>query len=1164
MPIDQNDLTDDGASSGDTRLALRKSAEAALRESAEAALRDFKLNDQQRAAVEHTGGPLIVLAGPGTGKTRVLTARILRLLRDGAEPSSILALTFTVKAAGEMRSRLAEMLGDAAHQVRLITFHALAWRLIGRFSDVLKLPAELRLRDSAETNRILRAIARRERLFAYRASEDHRMIVKQAARFIADCRSAHRSPAEALAAAQAWTDSLRDADHTDPEFQGQAVAAQQFADATQLYALFEKETRQQGLIGYDDALTLACELLGHEAFAGPLIRSEIKHLLVDEFQDVNAAQIEMLRRLAPPRSGVGGSAPDVMVVGDDDQAIYAFRGASTNAFARFMDIYEPARAAAGSAVVTQQRLEINYRSRPMVVRAGQAIIGRSKTRFDPDKTLLPNPLIPEADANADASVEGWTIPGKVDQFGPVVIGLIERDRAASGRAYEQYAVITRNHTMADRIAQSLRLAGIAVDRRHKRTLDDSLGVGCVLNWVQLLIEPGNTNAAQRLLLLPPYSVPHELVAGWVTAYQREQYAMESDDVPQPETTAGAAATTGFLAWLGQRYGNDLPASARSLLESAERLAVPARTLTADRVIESLIHESGVVYSAHNQTDRLELVMDLAAFIRFVRARLPHLEPPADLRAFWAYYNDLPENERTIELDGADDEPERTVSLDYDADNAPEPAGGVTVVTAHASKGLEFDTVFLVDVRPGDGFPSVRNRSDEPLPTPAGFLNSQDEAKADEERRIFYVACTRAERRLVLIAKRRKTKATTSTDFFLELTDQTRGLSVVEQNAESVLDSLELGMNPLADPPLLPDADPMLERIRQRARHERLSAFAALHAAEDAGADADRLAELTMQLSDHARSLAAIRLIERGEHERAADLIAQVDLARQEGLMRLLRRELESRESPFKPMRPPLRLSYSSVSAYYRCPRCFWIARELKIDSGLSPELILGSAVHETLEAHFKAVQRTDAAMDAAMVGADQTTQRLTVEHATRSVRQRLLTRLPAHQPPDPELLDRAQAMVQRAIVELHDGGSEILEIERKFEIPYQTQDNKAITHTITGKFDRLDRMIDGSLRIVDYKTGQPWKSLIDVKSDDAQLGVYALALQHLFGDAPATGEYWLLSTGQRGTLNLAEIRWDRLYQWLDKAINGMLRGEFPRSADCQGICQLLDLDTDLQ
>jgi DNA helicase-2/ATP-dependent DNA helicase PcrA len=1130
---------------------------------AAAALRDFTLDADQLAAVEHADGPLIVLAGPGAGKTRVLTARTLRLLRDGATPESVLVLTFTIKAANEMRQRLAVALGDEALRVHMMTFHALAWRLINRFSDLLGLPAQLRLRDSAETKRLIRTICRREGLFSHRGTQSVAGLARQLAQFIGHCRSANRSPEDALDAARAWGQRLAetdDAHHATAEREAELASARDFADAARLYELFDRTALQQGLIGYDDTLVLARKLLEHRRFAGPIIRGEFRHVLVDEFQDVNEAQIQMLAGLATPGSGPHGGPPDIMVVGDDDQSIYGFRGASAQAFDRFVSLYEddehhPTR-------VTRQRLEINYRSRPIIVQAGQAIIERLLTRFDPDKVLRPNPA-PAAHAEP-GSIEGWTVPRSVEQYASLVARLIEADRAATSRPFSDYAVITRSHARADQIAHTLTLAGIPVDRRKRRDPKDSQAVQLIMDWVRMLVDPGDAGAALRVMLLPPFGVPYEPASRWLADYLRGQQR-DIDPDAGSDRRGGGGEARGFLEWLAQDRASELTDTARVLIETARRVSAFARTQKADRVIETLIHDSGVAALAPEPAARYEMVGDLAALIRFVRARMSHVPAPGDLHAFWAHYNELDESERT--LSDSDEEIESpSLTLDNLAAASGEAPTGVSVVTAHASKGLEFDTVFLIDVQPPTGFPSTKNPADDGrFAAPAGFFASLEQDRHEEERRLFYVACTRARRRLLLIAKHRKSARSSSTNYLDELTQDHPGLEVPINDGGPLLDADQIVPEPEGFS--APESDPWVSAVRQAARRQRSDALAALHVAEHAGDDPDRVEAMLARLNDHARALAAIRQLEQGRHDLAAQHVRAISPECRGPLEALLDRgELRRVASPFQPFAPPLRLSYSAISRYTHCPRCYWIAETLRITEQPTPAMLLGNAVHVALEWYYKRLRALETGDDAGRAASpglwdDDTAGRPAGEPTVAAAMERagrwLRGNTPPHQLTDESLVMQAREMVRVALERLHDPTAEILEVEHKFTFTYHTADDPGNSHTIVGKFDRLDRLPDGRLRIVDYKSRNPTQ----VQKSDPQLGVYALALRSMFGDdAQGVGEYWFLGSGERVQLDFSAIEWKCVHAWLDQAIEGMLAGRFDPGKNCTGLCRQLPLD----
>ncbi|MGP1347696.1 MAG: ATP-dependent helicase [Phycisphaerales bacterium] len=1130
-----------------------------------AALESYGLSEPQRRAVEHDEGALIVLAGPGTGKTRVLTARILRLLRDGASPESVLALTYTTKAAREMRERLGEAIGDGAGRVRLLTFHALAWRLIHRFGDVLGLPARIRLRDSGESARVLRAICRRDGLFALRGGEGSGVLAEQLGRFVHACRSADRSPGEALESAERWIAATAGADESDAEAWGERLEALQFGDAARGYAAFERETREAGLIGYDDSLSLACELLHDRRFAGPVVRGEIRHVLVDEFQDVNPAQITMLRGLAPAGSGAGGGSPDVMVVGDDDQAIYAFRGASARAFERFEEIY----GSAGGRVA-RVRLETNYRSRERVVALGQFVIGLSGSRFDPDKSMVAGPVSGGdgvgdgvgGEGGASGIVEVFTIDGDVKRYASLVGALIQRDRARTGRGFDSYAVIVRANTRAEQIATVLRLAGIPVDRRHRRTPLENPGVQDLLAWIELLLDPGAVGAAQRLLIRPPVLAPADLVGRWIGGYARAGLVVAEDGDADGDGDSEPAGGTerGFYAWALESIG-DLPGGVRTMLETSERLSRSATILPAERAIEAIIHETGLLSSAETPRERAELIADLAGVLRFVRARIDHAPAPGNLAAFWSHYHDMDPRDRTFDGEDGDGEEGGAASLDPDAGVSGEGGGdggggGVTVVTAHSAKGLEFDTVFVVDVRPPHGFPQTRDRSEDGISMPAGF-EGEPEPVIEEERRLFYVACTRAERRLVLIGKARKAERSKSTDFLMELQRESARLSLETMDGTELAAEFDAELEGMGGVVRGGREGVLGERLRIAARRIRHSAFAALHEAEGLGGDERRLDELGGALARHARALAAVRAIERGSPEVAHRLMDSLSESHRDVILSVLRDGedgmggISGIASPFEPMRAPLSLSYSAINEYQRCPRCFWIRRSLGLQSPASDAQVVGTAVHAALESHFRALRSSEAG-DGGGGGPDPA-------RTIRGVRKRVLDATAVHSAPDPALIERAEAMVETALLRMHGRGDEILELEHRFEFVHRTAEDPGTAHRITGRIDRLDRDGDGMLRVVDYKTGMPVKRLLKPKKDDLQMGIYAIALMEMFGGStPAAGEYWLLATGERGRCRLDDLDLDRIRAEIDSAIGGMLAGRFEQGEKCEGICRVLE------
>ncbi len=670
------------------------------------------LNDEQRRAVDHTDGPLIVLAGPGTGKTRVIIHRVERLIRDGAEPEQIVALTFTVKAATELRERLAALVGaSAADRVHAHTFHGFGQRLVRRFGDMLGLPPQPVLIDHAQRKRLARKAARDHALFRSVIADGLDSLIEDALALIDALRHAGKFPVDAVAYAGKWAARLDSPAHglDEPALAAARVEQERFAEIARLYEALDAESRRRGQLTFEDFILLPIRLLREHPAAAAICRDDYRHAVVDEFQDVNAGQIEFLRQLFPPDTR---RPPDLCVVGDDDQSIYLFRGADDRAFEKF----QRAWTNAGQIPLTR-----NYRSEKPVIAVAAAVIGAAATRFAPDKVVL----ISEARENAapapGAAVECVLTDDDTMQFGELISAMIKLDQSARpGRSLRDYAVIARTHTDLGRIHAALSLEDIPARLARGPSALEDRAVLDLLRWVELLADPAAVWAAQWLLTRPPFGVPADRSAGWLLSYGAEWSRHGAGE-------EGRRDPGRFIEWLERTHGGDRPV--RAFLDLHSRLRDGAARADAYRALLEIIRGADVVHAdLPTERDRARRVGFLAEFLRFVHDRLPLLEPPADLRAFWRYYSDLDKPEEAFRTDAAE-------LLDGSAGNgADERPDAVTLLTAHSAKGLEFDTVFLIGLEEGL-MPHSRALA--------------DDDSLEEERRLCYVGMTRAKGTLQL-------------------------------------------------------------------------------------------------------------------------------------------------------------------------------------------------------------------------------------------------------------------------------------------------------------------------------------------------------------------------------------------------------------------------------
>jgi len=1136
------------------------------------------LTPDQRAAVEHDAGPLIVLAGPGTGKTRVIIHRVAHLIEArGVDPASIVAVTYTTKAARQLRERLAALVGhDAADRVNASTFHAFGLRLLRRFGDRLGLPANIDLVDVAQSRRLLTELILTNDLFPRSRGRGVEALVERLECAFGEVTNFGLLPMDCERFAAAWlarvgadgapapSPPVADpAAALDPAaLEAERFEQRDFADIGRAYGLYAQACADRGWITFNDLILLPIRLLREHPSVRAICRNEHRAFIVDEFQDCNPAQIELLRAIAGP-DGQGGG-PEICVVGDDDQAIYAFRGADERAFDRF-DRYWP-----GAKVVA---LGANYRSEPPIIAVGNAVIARSASRFRPDKTIA----FPDGKERREPSgVEGVLLENDF-QDGETIAAMILADREADAlagrppRPFSAYAVICRTHGDLDRIANVLGLEAIPFDRQRERSILDDEGVQDVLAWIEWLVNPRATWAAQRILIRPPFGLPRERVLRWPIEYAAERSRFEAQD---PD----AADPGGFADWLAQRPSPP-KALARALAMHAT-LAGAVGSLRGDEAVYKIVTDTD---PAHAELlpgrQRARRVAALLALIALARGKQRRLAPPADLAAFHAYYLDLGDDAgKPVGGDHLDD------AVDGVPADEDDPSGRVQLLTAHAAKGLEFDTVFVPRVSSRHGYPGDHRPKD--WTAPDGLFDrldarSEQERHKDEERRLFYVACTRAERRLVLMSKQMKS-ASKALHFFQELTrGRTPELPIrVRVGSDVLKEAAALGIGALARSPVeAAAADPkakaraaeLIDRVR---RHARLEAALALESVDRPDADETDLAAAAERLKDAAERLRLVAGIERAgaapafltgpDRPELAALAARLAAA-------LTTDDAHDLAGPssllIRPLTAPLRLSFSAIRDYKQCPLCYYLSRVRGLPAPDSRASSVGQLAHGILKTFYDDWARADS----------DGRPRPDVADLLRLGRTLFFRSLESDQGVVRSQLDQLMAQLRTCHESMHDPEAHILETERALRFRYALDGTH---HDFTATVDRVDLLPEGGVLLIDYKTGHATKRLLEPAKDDLQLAIYAMALAHTQPDAgpdaghdaghntghdagdPVTptgfAEYWCLSTGQKGRISLATLDQDKVRAVIDDAARGMLAGAFRRTPDCDGPCCLFD------
>ncbi|GAB3565832.1 DNA helicase PcrA [Spelaeicoccus albus] len=588
------------------------------------------LNQQQRHAVEHEGAPLLIVAGAGSGKTTVLTRRIARLLQTGrARPSEILAITFTNKAAAEMVERITGLVGPQAKAMWISTFHSACVRILRREAKAIGIKSNFSIYDAADSLRLITLCAREADL------DPKRFPPKSLAFQISNLKNE-------LVDDDAYSSR---ASETDPN--QRAVA--------EVYRLYTERLRQAGAFDFDDLIMTTVNMFRAFPQIAEHYRRRFRHVLVDEYQDTNHAQYALVREIVGPPDDSLPPA-ELTVVGDADQSIYAFRGASIRNIIEFENDYPSARTIL---------LEQNYRSTQNILSAANSVISQNSER--PDKKLWTSEGAGElivgyvADNEHD---EAQFIADEIDRLSdegeakPGDVAIFYRTNAQS-RALEEVLV---------RVGLPYKVVG-GTRFYERREIRDALA------YLRVLANPTDTVNLRRILNVPKRAIGDRAEA-MVAAFADRERIPFSDALRRADEAPGLA-TRSLKA-------------VRSFVQLLDDLQTVVETNAPPRVLEAVLEQTGYLSELRGSTDpqdetRVENLAELVAVVE----DYSRTNPDGDLAAFL-----------------------EQVSLVADADQIPDEdddRGVVTLMTLHTAKGLEFPVVFLTGLEDG-AFPHARSFS----------------------------------------------------------------------------------------------------------------------------------------------------------------------------------------------------------------------------------------------------------------------------------------------------------------------------------------------------------------------------------------------------------------------------------------------------------------------
>ena len=615
-----------------------------------------QLNESQREAVVYTEGPSLVVAGAGSGKTRVLTYKIAYLLRQGVPPQSILALTFTNKAAREMKERIASLTDErTARRLWMGTFHSLFSRILRNEAERIGYPSNFTIYDAADSKSLLRSIMKEMQLDdkVYRPG----MV-----------QSRISNAKNALITYKAYEQNTELVQH---DLDSKVPLLRE------IYKRYQNRCLQAGAMDFDDLLLQTNILFRDHPDVLEKYRSFFQFVLVDEYQDTNFAQHLIVQRLCEVHRRI-------CVVGDDAQSIYSFRGANIDNILQFKNQYPGCRIF---------KLERNYRSTQNIVNAANSLIYKNTKQIR--KTVYS-----EKEEGSKLSVcssysdyeEGYAVAGKIN------------DMRMRKYDYADFAILYRTNAQSRILEEALRKRGIPYKIYGGLSFYQRKEVKDVISYLRLIVNPHDEEAFKRVINYPARGIGdttlNKLIAAaaehnvslWTVLNDPIGYAL-------PVNSGTAKKLSGFRELIAGFIGRNADSSAEEIASAVVKESGIVSALFQDRSVEGI----------SKQENLQELLKGIAEFCEIRR------------------------EEGTERVSLADFLSEVSLLTDQDNDKE-EQANKVTMMTVHAAKGLEFRNVFIVGLEE-DLFPSAM---------------SKDSPRAvEEERRLFYVAITRAEENCVL-------------------------------------------------------------------------------------------------------------------------------------------------------------------------------------------------------------------------------------------------------------------------------------------------------------------------------------------------------------------------------------------------------------------------------
>jgi DNA helicase-2/ATP-dependent DNA helicase PcrA len=677
------------------------------------------LNPEQREAVLHKDGPLLIIAGAGTGKTKVITHRIAHLVQSGVKPSEILALTFTDKAASEMEERVDRLLPYGTFGVQISTFHAFGDRILRDNALEIGLSTDFRVLTRPE-----QVIFFREHLFEfplsyYRPLGNPTKFIDAILTLISRAKDEDVTPEEY----QRYANGLKEFSITPQDenragkpapmrrgdlgrpFSDEELAeiALKEKELAETYARYQELMARYGYLDFGDQVSLALKLLRARPSVLARYQRQFRYIMVDEFQDTNYAQFQLVKLLAQRHSNVA-------VVGDDDQSIYKFRGAAISNILNFMDVYPDAR---------QVVLSRNYRSTREILDSAYTLI----TNNNPDRLEVKNGINKRlvSDAGEGRAVEFHQFETLSDEADWVASSI--KEKVSAGRCnFRDIAILVRNNGDADSFIRVLNMKGIPNRFSGSKGLYGRPEVRLLTSFLRVMANPDDSISLFHLAISEVYNIDMMSVTLCLNLSNRKRRPLFH-----------ILSHLDSIEELMEAIHDEGRERIARLLRDITRFLELSRDTSTGTLLYTFLTETGYLASLTQRHDieSDDKIRNIARFFEIVKG-FEGLTPHDRVHGFIEHLNNL--------IEAGDGPPVAEADLSADA---------VNILTIHKAKGLEFSVVYMVSLV-ADRFPS-RNRGDS-IELPEGLIKDTlptGDFHLEEERRLFYVGMTRAKMELYL-------------------------------------------------------------------------------------------------------------------------------------------------------------------------------------------------------------------------------------------------------------------------------------------------------------------------------------------------------------------------------------------------------------------------------